>query len=355
MIIEEEANIKLNKKKHDNSSESNSSDKPDSLQNKRKKKPKEVKKDDDLIFGGRFECKKNTILGSGTFGDIYLGVDTIQKEYVAVKLEKATAKGPQLRNEKMILDLMADIDGFPNVYDCGPYLESTYMAMELLGPSTNSLFQHQKHKFTLQTVLLLGYQMLERLQELHNKNFIHRDIKPENFTMGIGAKSNTMYIIDFGLCKKYKDTKTMEHIIYRETREIAGTPRYASINNHLGIEQSRRDDLEAIAYVLIYFMKRRLPWQNVQGKTTKERYKKILEKKLSIPVELLCKDIPTEFGMLLSYSRGLRYDERPDYNFLKGMMTNLLFDLYFEDFIYDWTLDNPGTEAPNVLLLFILT
>lgn len=340
----------LNTNQNDNendslvSSSDNGSD--TSKQNTTKKGSKYQKKEDEIIFGGRFECNRNLLLGSGTFGEIYFGIDTLQKEYVAVKLEKPTAKEPQLRNEKMILDLMNEVEGFPKTYDFGTHLDSTFMAMELLGPSTNDLFLHCRFRFSLQTVLLLAIQMIERIQELHNKNYIHRDIKPENFTLGLGVKSNTLYLIDFGLCKKYKDTKTMEHIIYRETREITGTPRYASINNHLGIEQSRRDDLEGIAYVLIYFLKRRLPWQNIEGKTNKERYKKILEKKLSIPIELLCKDLPVEFSMFLSYARGLRYDERPDYNFLKGMFTELLSNTYYEEYVFDWALEKPS-EIPN--------
>lgn len=325
-----------------NSSSSLEDDQHKKIQNK--KTSKNLKKDDEIIFGGRFECNKNLLLGSGTFGEIYLGIDTIAKEYVAVKLEKQGIKQPQLRNEKVILDMMFEVEGFPKIFDFGGHFESTYMAMELLGPSTRDLFTYCNYKFSLQTVLLLGIQMIERIQELHSKNYIHRDIKPENFNVGLASKSNTLYLIDFGLAKKYKDTKTMEHITYRETKEIIGTPRYASINNHLGIEQSRRDDLEGIAYVLIYFMKQRLPWQNVEGKTAKEKYKKILEKKLSIPVEILCKDLPIEFEMMISYSRNLRFDERPDYGFLRGIFCDLLFDNYFEEFVFDWAIQG---EAKN--------
>ena len=334
----------INPTEIDNESNSSHSSNSSDKRNSQKRATKNAKKEDEIIFGGRFECNKNLLLGSGTFGEIYLGIDTIAKEYVAVKLEKPTTKEPQLRNEKVILDVMFEVDGFPKIHDFGAHLESTYLAMALLGPSTGDLFEYCGYKYTLQTVLLLAIQMIERIQELHSKNYIHRDIKPENYTVGIGSKSTTLYLIDFGLAKKYKDTKTMEHITYRETKEMTGTPRFASINNHLGIEQSRRDDLEGIAYVLIYFMKRRLPWQNIEGKTVKEKYKKILEKKMAIPVETLCKDLPVEFEMMLSYARNLRFDERPDYTFLKGIFTDLLFDNYFEEFVFDWTITG---EAKN--------
>ncbi len=303
-----------------------------------------------IIFGGRFQSRKSLLLGTGTFGEIYIGLDTIQKEYVAIKVDKSSLKGkePQLENEKSILDFFSDSEGFPKIFDYGPYLDSFYLAMELLGPSLNDLYNYCKKKFSLQTILLISIQMIERIEEFHKKNFIHRDIKPENFTIGIGIKSNIIYLIDFGLSKKFKDKKTMEHILYRELHEMIGTPRYASINNHLGIELSRRDDLESICYVLIYFMKKKLPWQNVLGKNQKEKYKKILEKKLTVPIEVLCRDIPKEFLTMLDYSRSLRYDERPDYDFLKGILKELLFSIYYEDFVFDWTENPKGFDGNKI-------
>jgi len=164
--------------------------------------------------------------------------------------------------------------------------------MELLGPSLDDMFNFANQSFSLQTILLISIQMISRIQDLHAKNFIHRDIKPENFLVGIEEKSNTIFIIDFGLSKRYKDNKTMDHIPYRENRQLTGTARYASINNHLGIEQSRRDDLEAIGYVIIYFFKKSLPWQGVKGSEKETKYFRILEKKLAFPIDLLCRDLP---------------------------------------------------------------
>ena len=218
--------------------------------------------------------------------------------------------------------------------------------MELLGPNLTDLFEICKQRFTLQTTLLLGIQMLSRVQDLHSKNYIHRDIKPENFLIGKGDKSNLVYLIDFGLSKKYKDAK-MDHLPYREHRPLTGTTRYASINNHLGIEQSRRDDLESIGYVMLYFIKKRLPWQGCQGSTKQAKYNKILEKKLMIPLDLLCKDLPMEFQVYLKYVKKLRFDERPNYEFLKGLFIDLLFSLYKEQFIYDWTMRYPD-DASNI-------
>jgi casein kinase 1 len=244
------------------------------------------------------------------------------------------------------LELTKDLEGFPILIMFNSQGESNFMAMELLGPNLSDLFEYCKQRFSMQTVLILGIQMLNRIQDLHSKNYIHRDIKPENFLIGIKDKSSLVYVIDFGLAKKYKDSK-MDHIPYREHRPLTGTTRYASINNHLTIEQSRRDDLEAIGYVLLYFIKKKLPWQGCQASTKQEKYNKILEKKLLISTEALCKDLPIEFTIYMNYVKNLRYDERPDYNFLKGLFIDLLFSLYMEKFYYDWTLKNPD-EPPNL-------
>jgi serine/threonine protein kinase len=133
---------------------------------------------------------------------------------------------------------------------------------------------------------------------VHSKNIIHRDIKPENFLTGLKKKSHIIYLIDYGLSKRYIDSKTQEHIPYLEGKSLTGTARYASIYTHLGIEQSRRDDLEAIGYVLVYFLKGELPWQGMKAKTKKEKYKKIMDKKIDSTPDFLCADIPGIFKIL---------------------------------------------------------
>lgn len=144
------------------------------------------------------------------------------------------------------------------------------------------------------------------MEYVHSKNYIHRDIKPDNFLIGLGKRSNIVYVVDFGLAKKYRDGKTHQHIPYRENKNLTGTARYASINAHLGIgtaeylsyiiwlEQSRRDDLEAIGYVLIYLVKGYLPWQGIKANNKQEKYHKIMEKKMTTPVEILCKGLPSK-------------------------------------------------------------
>ena len=161
--------------------------------------------------------------------------------------------------------------------------------MDLPGPSLEDLFNFCSRRFTMKTVLMLADQVISRIEYVHTKNFIHRDIKPDNFLMGIGCHCDKLFLIDFGLAKKYRDNRTRQHIPYREDKNLTGTARYASINAHLGIEQSRRDDMESLGYVLMYFNRTRLPWQGLKAATKKQKYEKISEKKMSTPVEVLCK------------------------------------------------------------------
>ena len=304
-----------------------------------------------IIFGNRFEVNQSRLLGKGSFGEIYIAQDNQDNyNYCALKIENRT-KNYFLKIERNVLELTKDLVGFPKLITFNSQGESNYLAMELLGPNLSDLFEICDGHFTIQTTLLLGIQMLERIKNLHSKNYLHRDIKPENFLIGIGFQSNKVYMIDFGLSKKYKDNK-MNHLPYKEHRPLTGTTRYASINNHLGIEQSRRDDLESIGYVLIYFLKKRLPWQGMQGSTKQSKYDKIMEKKLSVNIDILCKDLPMEFSVYLKYVRNLRFDERPDYDFLKNLFIERLYSLYTEKFYFDWTLRYPD-DAKNIIYDFM--
>ena len=188
---------------------------------------------------------------------------------------------------------------------------------------------------------MIADQLLQRIEYIHYKSFIHRDIKPDNFLIGLGRQANLIHCIDFGLAKKYRDVKTHQHIPYRENKNLTGTARYASINTHLGIEQSRRDDLEALGYVLMYFMRGALPWQGLQAATKKQKYDLISEKKMSTPVEALCSSYPTEFSAYLNYCRSLKFDDKPDYSYLRKMFKDLFFrEGYANDHKFDWTLKN---------------
>ena len=246
----------------------------------------------------------------------------------------------------------------PRVKWFGPH-ERDYnvLVMELLGPSLEDLFNFCGRKFSKKTVLMLADQMIARIEYVHNKNFIHRDMKPDNFLMGIGQHCNKVFIVDFGLAKKYRDSRTRAHIAYREDKSLTGTARYASINAHLGIEQSRRDDMESLGYVFMYFLRGSLPWQGLKAGNKKQKYDKISEKKMSTPVEALCKGFPAEFAMYLNYCRGLRFEEAPDYMYLRQLFRILCRTLnHSYDYIFDWTLLKQKVAAAssdNVGLSFV--
>uniref|UniRef100_A0A0R3RYM1 non-specific serine/threonine protein kinase n=1 Tax=Elaeophora elaphi TaxID=1147741 RepID=A0A0R3RYM1_9BILA len=291
----------------------------------------------ELRVGGRYRLGRK--IGSGSFGDIYLGQNVVTQEEVAIKLECVKTKHPQLHIEARLYKLMSGGIGIPQVKWCGYEGEYNVMVMELLGPSLEDLFNFCSRKFTLKTVLLLADQMLSRIEYIHSRDFIHRDIKPDNFLMGLGKKGNLVYIIDFGLAKKYRCSRTHAHIPYRENKNLTGTARYASVNTHLGIEQSRRDDIESLGYVLMYFNRGTLPWQGLKAATKRQKYDKISEKKMSTPVEELCAGYPEAFAAYLKYCKCLGFEEQPDYSHLRQIFRNLFHRQGFTyDYVFDWNL-----------------
>jgi serine/threonine protein kinase len=231
------------------------------------------------------------------------------------------------------------------------------MLMDLLGSSLEDLFAESGKRLTLRTVLQLGEQILDRIEFMHEKNILHRDIKPDNFLMGAGKNAHLVYIVDFGLSKKFiQESKTLiyadKHIPYKEGKELTGTARYASINTHMGIEQSRRDDIESIGYVLMYLLRGILPWMSMKAKDTKTKYKMIMEKKISTPAEFLTKGFPNELALFINYAKGLKFEEKPDYKYLKGLLTTARKNNKIEmDGVYDWTIkttvNNIGLDIPS--------
>lgn len=168
--------------------------------------------------------------------------------------------------------------------------------------------------------------------------------------MGIGKRGNQVNVIDFGLAKKFRDPKTHLHIPYRENKNLTGTARYTSINTHLGVEQARRDDLESLAYVLMYFLKGALPWQGLKAATKKQKYDRIMEKKMTTPTDLLCRGFPNEFGIFLNYCRALRFDDKPDYSYLRKLFRDLFVrEGYQYDYVFDWSVQRNTQDDPNIV------
>jgi casein kinase 1/casein kinase I family protein HRR25 len=288
-------------------------------------------------------------IGSGSFGDIYLGTNMTTGEEVAIKLESVKTKHPQLLYESKIYRILHGGLGIPNVRWYGIEGDYNVMVLDLLGPSLEDLFNYCGRRFQLKTVLMLADQLLGRLEYVHTKSFIHRDVKPDNFLIGLGKRQSVIHIIDFGLAKKYRDPRSHQHIPYRENKNLTGTARYASINTHIGIEQSRRDDLESLGYVLMYFVRGSLPWQGLKANTKKQKYERIMDRKMSTSTEQLCKGYATEFRSYFEYCRSLRFEDRPDYAYLKRLFKELFYRKGFQyDNMFDWTVLNLQQERAKL-------
>jgi len=291
----------------------------------------------ELRVGGKYRLGKK--IGSGSFGDIYLGHNVSSGEDVAIKLESVKSRHPQLLYESKIYRILSGGVGIPNLYWYGVEGDYNVMVMELLGPSLEDLFMFCSRQFTLKTVVMLADQLLSRIEYIHSRSFLHRDIKPDNFLIGLNKRANHVYVIDYGLAKKYRDPKTMQHIPYTDKKNLTGTARYASINTHCGIEQSRRDDLESLGYVLMYFLRGALPWSGLKATTKKQKYEKIMERKISTPIDKLCGGYPQEFATFLNYARALRFEDKPDYSYLRKLFASIVQreNIVF-DYVFDWTV-----------------
>jgi len=287
----------------------------------------------DYTFGGKY--KLDSELGVGGCGSVYSGVHTIAGKEVAIKLEPAiphpsypsthqASGSTPLQQESRIYKTLQGGPGVPWMMWSGKKDGWNVMVIDLLGPSLEDLFRRCNRHFSLKTVLLLADQMLTRIEYIHSRGLIHRDIKPANFVMSSREPSEScLNVIDFGLAKKYRDSKTGYHIPYnQEDQHGVGTSLFAAINTHQGVECSRRDDLESLAYVLIYFLRGSLPWRKLKGSTTAQTWSLILAKKLECE-SLLTVGLPTEFEILYTYVRGLEFGDLPDYDGLRKLLRTL--------------------------------
>jgi len=307
------------------------------------------------IIAGKYRVGKK--LGSGSFGEIYeaevLGPeDKPSGDKVALKLEPVKTKHPQLLYESRLYKLLFNSGasgrtsdksplGLPRCHWYGVEGDYNVMVIDLLGPSLEDLFCFVGRKFSTKTTLMLGDQMVARIQYVHERHYLHRDVKPDNFLMGTQRRAHHVYIIDLGLSKKYRDPKTNRHIPPKEGKALTGTARYASINTHVGLEQGRRDDLEAVGYVLMYFLRGSLPWQGLKAKDKEEKYRAIKEKKQNTSTEKLCAGFPPQMKEYLDLCKAMKFEEEPDYDKLRNLFRTAYAShagssQYSPDYVFDW-------------------
>ncbi|CAD8109368.1 unnamed protein product [Paramecium primaurelia] len=264
------------------------------------------------IFNNQYQIVKK--LSSGSFGVVFLGFDLLTRQEVAIKVEKEENEEVRsLDREVLILKKLDGAEGFPKYFWSGEDQSYNVLVIQLLGKDLSYHFKQLK-KFSLKTVLTLGIQAVQILERSHQKGVIHRDLKPENIILGIGKDILKLYLIDFGISKIYRDSNG-KHISFKDQKSFLGTTRYASIAAHLGHELGRKDDLESLMYILLYFLRGQLPWQNMVNVTDDERTKKVGEMKLSMEREVF-KDQSNEIQRIFDYIRKLQFKQEPNYKMI---------------------------------------
>lgn len=282
-------------------------------------------------------------LGAGGHGCVFRGKEPKKKTEVAIKFEARTVAKPLLKKEMELYQCVKGGEGIPRMYSLYETETHTALTMDLLGDDLFDLLKKCGGTFSVKTVSMIGLQILDRLEYIHSHNIIHRDLKPENLTIGQGEDKNVIHLIDFGLARKFQTSEGENHIPFsNEKRKRTGTRVYMSLNVNNYCENSRRDDMESLGYVLVALLKGQLPWEDVKGVTPRQRLEEISNIKRNYSLVSLCEGIPLEFRTFLEYSRQLEFTEKPDYQFCKNLFERLMeANGYINDSLFDWTnMDN---------------
>ena len=299
----------------------------------------ESEEEQDLFTGETLFNKYKLIrkLGQGSFGSIYEAQSNYSNKLYAVKIEDMKQEQFILEEESAILSYL-NIPQIPKIKSFGYSGSFIILVMELLGKSLDKIFNElPSKKMSIRCVCNIAYQLLYIFELMHNNNIIHRDIKPANIAIGREEKSKYIYLLDFGLSKKYRSSKTKKHFPFTQGKKLIGNARYSSINALNGNTQSRRDDLESLGYLLLYLLLGRLPWQGYISHSKEDKYYKIKQIKNQTTPEELCEGLPPQFEEYIKYTRNLEYEQDPDYNYLRNLFLSVLKNYNWEfDYYYDW-------------------
>jgi len=264
-------------------------------------------------------------INEGSFGTVFKAENIRTKDTVAIKFENKSDQIKSLKNEAKIYQYLGKIDGFPQIKIFGTTDKVNYLVMDLLGNSLVNVITHYK-ALSLKTVLVLGIQIIKRIQTLHDKFLLHRDIKPSNFIFGIDNDTNKLYLVDFGFAKRYDYNG--KHIEEKNIKNVIGSPNFVSLNIHYNIEPSRRDDIESCIYVILTMLFGRLEWFN---KTNLNEIAQLKKQIISID------DVPSFIKIMLYYVRSMKFDEKPDYDYLINLMVKEFNNNNFKnDGKYEW-------------------
>ena len=285
-----------------------------------------------IIFG-KFQIMK--LIGKGAYSRIFSVKNLANNNIFAMKVQDKSEFYGNLENEAYILYQLKGL-GIPKIISYGRYRKYKVLVMELLGKSIDQMFIENiniEEKLKKKDAILAGIQMLDRIEYIHSKNLLHLDIKPNNFLVG-EPDSSLIYIIDFGFSKQYKSFRTGKHIHYSKKNYFNGNLVFSSARTMNGIESSRRDDLESLGYVLIHLFSKELPWENIPYKNNNEYAQKAYRLKKTIPLETLCKDAPKEMIDFMKYVKSLKFEEQPNYNYLRNLLGNAIKK--YKDVHFSW-------------------
>ena len=312
-----------------------------------------AKEEDKNILSTIFFKKYKPIeqISKGNYSLIYSGINIETNESVAIKLESRNIKEENqlLPNEIFYLYKLRHSPGIVRIITTGRTKKYNILIEPLLGSTLYSLYLDHNKNFTLKDICLISIECITRLESVHNKGIIHCDIKPENFSIGLKDK-RIIYLIDFGLSKKYRSDRTKRHIQFNITKTMCGTARYASMNALSGLQLSRRDDLESLSYMILYFLLKKLPWQGITAKNLEKRYKKIYDKKAELEKWDKFKELPTQIQNFVKYCRSLGFSQDPDYKLMKSYFYDLMnINNFYDDKNFSWILDKSiiGSKMPE--------
>jgi casein kinase 1 len=276
------------------------------------------------------------LIGKGTFSEVYLGQNISNKKLYSVKVENRILINTELLEREAYILLNLKCFGIPEVVSFGKSGNYNILVQTLLGKSLEKIWIENNQSFSIKDICMIAIQTLDRIEYVHSKNYLHRDIKPANFLVGY-PDSSVIYLIDFGVSKKYRSSRTGKHIQSFKIKKINGTTNFLSVNALRGNEQSRKDDLESLGYMYIYLAKGVLPWSNIEGKNMEDLITKTRIMKSKISVENLCQKLPNEFCQYMNYVKKLSFEQKPDYEYLRNLFKNILFRIKERlDNIFSW-------------------